>query len=60
MCQNLLCGGLPGGCLGSKRGEEVSAAQNQVRGGLPGGHLDNSNAAQTLVIQKLPRVKPFH
>ena len=26
---------------------------------LPGGHLDNSNAAQTLVIQKLPRVKPF-
>ena len=32
MCQNLFRGGLPGGCLGSKRGEEVPAVQNQVRG----------------------------
>ena len=27
MCPNLLRSGLPGGCLGSKRGEEVLAAQ---------------------------------
>ena len=32
MCQNLFRSGLPGGYLGSKRGEEVPAAQNQVRG----------------------------
>ena len=34
MCQNLFRSGLPGGCLGSKRGEEVPAAQKQARGKL--------------------------
>ena len=59
MCQNLFRGGLPGGCLGSKREKRCQLPKSKLAGSQILEKLGSKRGEEVPVAQKQARGKPI-